>query len=69
MKNTFSTKVKIIIDSDNGFLEDYPKTSKYTFEFNATDLNIHAWMLQFKHVLKAAGFLEKTIDEYLGEDY
>lgn len=68
MKDTFSTKVKIIVDSDNGFLDDYPKTSKYTIEFNATDLSINAWVLQFKQVLKAVGFCEKTINEYLGED-
>lgn len=69
MKNEFSTKVKITLDCKNGDLEDYPPTTSTTFEFDATDLNIHAWVLQFKHVLKAAGFLEKNIDEHLGVDY
>jgi hypothetical protein len=57
----------IIIDADNGDLEDFPSTDKTTITFDATDLTLTGWVYQFKKVLAAAGFLEKSINDYLGE--
>ena len=63
----FSTKVTFITESDNGDLDDYPKTSKYTLEFDATDLNIYGYAEQMRCFLRAAGFSEGNITEVLGE--
>lgn len=67
MKNEFSTKVKITLDCKNGGLENYPDTSTYTFEFDGTDMTIFGYVEQFRAVLRAAGFAEKTIKDALGE--
>ncbi len=67
MKNEFSSNVKIIIDCKNGDLKDYPYTNTYTFEFDATDMTIHGYVEQFRTVLRAAGFAEKSIKDALGE--
>ena len=67
MKSEFSSKVKIIIDCKNGDLSNYPYTNTYTFEFDATDLTIVGYIEQFRAVLRAAGFSEKSINEHMGE--
>lgn len=67
MSDKYHTQVTIILDANNGKLQDYPATSRYKFSFDATDLTIHGYVEQFRTVLRAAGFAEKTIIEYLGE--
>ena len=67
MKSEFSTKVKIIIDCKNGDLSNYPYSNTYTFEFDSTDLTIVGYIEQFRTVLRAAGFSEKSIKEHMGE--
>jgi hypothetical protein len=68
MKDEFYTKVKIIVDCRNGDLEDYPASNKYTFEFDATDLDIYGYVDQFRKVLRASGFSDKSIDNALGKE-
>jgi len=67
MKSEFSSKVKIILDCKNGDLDNYPYTNTYTFEFDATDLTIVGYIEQFRTVLRAAGFSEKSIKDHMGE--
>ena len=61
------TDCMIIIEANNGDLEDFPATEETTISFDATDLSMPGWIYQFKKVLAAAGFHEKTIIEYLGD--
>ena len=67
MNDEYSTQVKVTIDSKYGNLKDYPRTSLYSFEFDATDLNINGYVEQFRTALRAAGFGEKSIADALGE--
>jgi adenosine deaminase len=67
MTSEFSTKVKITLDCKNGELTNYPYTHTYAFEFDATDLTIVGYIEQFRTVLRAAGFSEKSIEEHMGE--
>ena len=67
MTSEFSSKVKITIDCKNGDLSNYPYTNTYTFEFDSTDLTIVGYIEQFRTVLRAAGFSEKSIKEHMGE--
>lgn len=68
MKDEFYTKVKVIVDCKNGDLKDYPASNKYTFEFDATDLTLYGYVEQFRTILRASGFSEKSITEALGEE-
>jgi hypothetical protein len=65
--NPFYTKVKFIVESSNGDLDDYPQTNKYVLEFDATDVNIWVWAEQFRSLLRLQGFAESSITELLGE--
>jgi hypothetical protein len=65
--NPFYTKVTMIIESSNGDLEDYPKSNKYTIEFDATDMTLFGWAEQFRALLSLQGFAEKSIIELLGD--
>ena len=67
MTKEFSQKMTIIAQHKNGELKDYPYSNTYTFEFDSTDLTIHGFVEQFRTVLRAVGFAEKTIKEALGE--
>lgn len=67
MTKEFSAKATVILDCKNGSLENYPTTNKYTFEFDATDMTIYGYVEQFRTVLRAAGFSEKSITDALGE--
>ena len=67
MNDQFHTQVTIIIDANNGKLENYPATSRYKFSFDATDMTIYGYVEQFRAVLRAAGFSEKCITDALGE--
>jgi hypothetical protein len=66
-QNPYYTKVKMIVESSNGDLQDFPKTNKYVLEFDATDSNIWVWAEQFRSLLRLQGFAEKSITELLGE--
>jgi len=67
MKDTFHTQVTFIADCNNGTLENYPHTNKYTFTFDATDMTIYGYVEQFRCFLRASGFSEKSISDALGE--
>lgn len=69
MKDTFHTQITLIADCNNGTLEEYPKTSKYTMTFDATDATIAMYVQQFRLFLKLCGFADKTIEDFLGEEY
>lgn len=64
----YSNKCTIIFEANNPDLEDWPSTEKISFEFDATDATIRLWVSQFRKVLSAVGFAEKSIDEYLGDE-
>lgn len=63
----YKTSCMIIIEFDNGDLEDYPVTEEVNISFNATDLTMCGWIQQFKKVLAVVGFSEKTIEAHLGD--
>lgn len=67
MTKDYFTKVKIVLESNNGDLEDFPATTKYVVKFDATDMSVQGWIDEFKKVLTLAGYMEKTIEEYLGD--
>jgi hypothetical protein len=67
MTKEFSQKMTIIAQHKNGGLENYPYSNTYTFEFDSTDLTVDGYVEQFRTVLRAVGFAEKTITEALGE--
>ena len=62
------TECMIIIEANNGDLQDFPVTEETSISFDATDLSMAGWVYQFKRVLALAGFAERTIIEYLGDD-
>lgn len=65
--NPYYTKVKFIVESSNGDLENYPTTSKHSIEFDATDMTIWGWAEQFRALLSLQGFAEQSIIELLGD--
>ena len=67
MTDKYHTKVTVIVDANNGRLDDYPVTSNYRFSFDATDMTVWGYVAQFRVVLRAAGFGEKCINDALGE--
>ena len=68
MKNDYYTKLKIILESKNGTLEDYPQSEQLTFEYDVTDANIWVYKYIIRNLLTAQGFCEKNIDRLLGEE-
>ena len=67
MTNEISTWITVTLDCKNGDLPHYPSVNKYTFKFDATDMTIQGYVEQFRIILRASGFAEKTIREALGE--
>lgn len=67
MKNDYYTKLKIILESKNGTLEDYPQSELLTFEYDVTDANIWVYKYIVRNLLTVQGFSEKNIDSLLGE--
>jgi|688.fasta_scaffold22288_12 hypothetical protein len=67
MTNEISTWITVTLDCKNGDLPHYPSVNKYTFKFDATDMTIQGHVEQFRIILRASGFAEKTIREALGE--
>jgi hypothetical protein len=67
MTNEVSTWITVTLDCKNGDLPHYPSVNKYTFKFDATDMTIQGYVEQFRIILRASGFAEKTIREALGE--
>ena len=67
MNAQYYNKVTIILEANNDGLENYPSSSNYEFNFDATDLTIYGYVEQFRIVLRAAGFSDKLISDALGE--
>lgn len=59
-------KVKMILTYTTGGMEDLPSKECISWEFDASDLSAYGWVCQFRKLMAMAGFMEKTITEYLG---
>jgi len=67
MSKEFSIKNTLIYEAYHPSLDSYPKSCKYTLEFDGTDMTVYGYVEQFRAYLRMMGFAEKSIKEALGE--